>query len=98
MGLEKLNAGRGSWEPPIEYSDDIEGDRATEWFVQGVKGECALEMLDVGDKFLACNESYEPPKDMSSTSSELSAVTDLMLGECLGERKEPGDRGGSKPG
>jgi hypothetical protein len=57
MGLEKLNAGRGSWEPPMEYSDEIEGDRATEWFVQGAKGECVLEMLDVGDKFLACNES-----------------------------------------
>lgn len=57
IGLEKLKAGRGSWEPLMEYSDEMEGDRATAWPVQGVKGECALEMLDVGDKFLACNES-----------------------------------------
>lgn len=39
LGLEKLNAGRGSCDPPVEYSEDIEGERGIEGCVNGAKGE-----------------------------------------------------------
>ena len=43
-------------------------------------------------------ESYEPPSDISSTSSVLSLVMDLAVGDILGERAlcEPGDLGGRR--
>jgi hypothetical protein len=46
---------------------------------------------------LTCSESYDPPSNMSSTSSELSSGTDLTLGECREDRNEPGDLGGLRP-
>lgn len=95
MGLEKLKAGRGS--PVVEYSEVKDGERATFVFVNGENGECDLERLELGDKLLTCNESYDSPRDISSTS-EPSPGTDLTLGECRDDRKEPGDLARNKLG
>ena len=57
MGLEKLKAGRGSWVPPAENSEDIEGERGIVGFEYVVNGEWARDMLELGERFLAWKES-----------------------------------------
>ena len=56
-GLEKLKAGRGSCEPPTEYSDERERDRGNEWFMNGEAGEYDLEKLEFDESCLAGRES-----------------------------------------
>jgi hypothetical protein len=57
IGREKLKAGRGSWDPPVENSEDKDGERGMEGLVNGVKGEWARERLELGERFLFCRES-----------------------------------------
>jgi hypothetical protein len=47
IGREKLKAGRGSWDPAVENSDEIEGDRRIEALLKGVYGDCARERLEL---------------------------------------------------
>lgn len=56
-GLEKLKAGRGSCEPPTEYSDERERERGNEWFMNGEAGEYDLEKLEFDESCLAGRES-----------------------------------------
>ena len=54
IGLEKLNAGRGSVVPPTDISELIEGDRAMNWCVT------------VGDEIGDVEKPLPPENDRSS--------------------------------
>jgi len=56
-GLEKLKAGRESCEPPTEYSEEREGERGNEWFMNGEAGGHDLEKLEFDESCLAGSES-----------------------------------------
>jgi hypothetical protein len=52
-----LKAGRGSCEPPTEYSDERERERGNEWFMNGEAGEYDLEKLEFDESCLVGRES-----------------------------------------
>jgi hypothetical protein len=55
-GLEKLYEGLGNLEPPMEYSDAMEGDRAM-GAANGEQGECDLEKDELVESCFGGNES-----------------------------------------
>ena len=78
MGLEKLNAGRGTCEPPIEYSELREGDRPWAVCAKGANGEFGMDTLLLDESFLFW-ENPDPVVEALCSSSELSIGIDLML-------------------
>ena len=76
-GLEKLKAGRGIREPPIEYSELRDGERPCIW-AKGGKGEFGIEKLLLEDSLLS-REKPDSAVEALCSSSELSTGIDLML-------------------
>lgn len=89
-GLEKLKAGRDRRVPPVEYSDDIEGERgwpgAAKGGAKGEIGEWEPETLELVEKCRVGRESNELPKDNPSMSSMLSPGLERKAGDARGDR------------
>jgi hypothetical protein len=77
MGREKLKGGRTRREPPMEYSEFRDGERAWVWTNGGI-GDCGMDTPLLDDNVL-CWENDEAPVDALRSSSELFPGTDRIL-------------------